>query len=84
MVTELETGIMTTLMKQTDLLITNFLGGMTYLAPNFSVLNFSDFLTYGYAIHNQRVLVAVAITFAFCLGLSVLGYFALKTREIAK
>ncbi len=84
MVTELETGIMTTLMKQTDLLITNFLGGMTYLAPNFSVLNFSDFLTYGYAIDNQRVLVAVAITFAFCLGLSVLGYFALKTREIAK
>jgi hypothetical protein len=84
MVQSLETGIMTTLIEQTDRLLVLLLGAMTYLAPNFSSLNFSKFLTHGYAIDTQRMLVAVTITFAFCLGLSILGYFALKTREIAK
>ena len=57
---------------------------LTYLAPDFSKLDFSEFLTYGYAIDNHRMLVALTLTFAFCVGLSVLGYFCLKTREIAK
>ncbi len=84
MVTELETGIVTTVVEQSDRLITRMLAATTHLAPDFAVLNFADFLTFGYNIDNQRVWVAIAITFGFCFGLSVLGYFALKTREIAK
>ena len=84
MVIELETGVMTTLVEQTDKLLTQLLGALTYLAPNFTQLNFSDYLTFGYAIDDQRVLVALAITLCFSLGMSILGYFALQTREIAK
>ena len=84
MVIELETGVMTTLVEQTDKLLTKMLGAVTYLAPNFSQLNFSDYLTFGYSIDDQRVIVAMAITLGFCLGMSILGYFALRTREIAK
>ena len=51
---------------------------------NFNQLNFSEFLTYGYAIDSDRILVALTITLGFCAGLTILGYFALKTREIAK
>ena len=80
----LETGIGTTLMEQTDNLLVGGLSTLTYLAPNFAQLNFSDFLTYGYSIDSQRLLVAMAITIAFCMGLSIVGYFCLKTREIAK
>jgi hypothetical protein len=80
----LETGVATTLMEQADKLIVNLLNAFTYLAPNFSNLNFSDFLTYGYSVDIDRLLVAVAIALAFCVGLSILGYFSLKTREIAK
>ena len=80
----LETGIGTTLMEQSDNLLVAGLSTLTYLAPNFSQMNFADFLTYGYSIDSQRLLVAVAITLAFCAGLSILGYFCLKTREIAK
>ncbi|MEE2825007.1 MAG: hypothetical protein VYE64_00110 [Planctomycetota bacterium] len=80
----LETGIGTTLMEQTDNLLVGGLSTLTYLAPNFAQLNFSDFLTYGYSIDSQRILVAMAITIAFCMGLSIVGYFCLKTREIAK
>ena len=84
MIVELDTGIVTTAIEQTDILIIQMLNSLTYLAPNFAQLNFSDFLTYGYAIESQRVLIALTITLAFCVGLTVLGYFSLKTREIAK
>ena len=80
----LETGVATTLIKESDKFISQRLSDLTYLAPNFKQLDFSEFLTYGYSIDNQRILVALAITFAFCVGLTLLGYFSLKTREIAK
>ena len=81
---DLETGVATTLIKQSDSFVSHRLSDLTYLAPNFKQLDFSQFLTYGYSIDNQRILVALAITLAFCIGLTLLGYFSLKTREIAK
>ena len=81
---DLETGVGKTLMEETDKFISHRLSDLTYLAPNFKQLDFSNFLTYGYSIDNQRILVALAITLAFCVGLTLLGYFSLKTREIAK
>ena len=81
---DLETGVMTTLIKEVDGFMSQRLSDLTYLAPNFKQLDFSDFLTYGYSIDNQRIIVALAITLAFCIGLTLLGYFSLKTREIAK
>jgi hypothetical protein len=84
MVSELETGVFTTLMKNIDLFLLQLMAGLTYLAPNFAVLNFSNYLTYGYAIDTQRILIAFSITLIFCVGLTIVGYFSLKTREIAK
>lgn len=84
MQTSLETGVLTTVMEQVDKLLVFLLAGLTYLAPDFSQLDFSDFLTYGYSIDPQRLIVALVITTAFVVGLTILGYFALKTREIAK
>jgi hypothetical protein len=81
---DLETGMADVLIKQTDGFLSQRLSDLTYLAPNFKQLDFSQFLTYGYAIDSQRIVVAIAITLAFCVGLTLLGYFALKTREIAK
>jgi hypothetical protein len=81
---ELQTGIATTLMEQLDYFLVLCLNSLTYIVPNFAQLNFSDFLTYGYSVNNDRLFVALAIACAFCIGLSVLGYFCLKTREIAK
>jgi hypothetical protein len=84
MMVEIDTGIATTLIEQLDRGLVQILNALTYLAPNFSDLDFSDYLTYGYSIDIDRVLVAITITIAFCIGLTILGYFALKTREIAK
>ena len=57
---------------------------LTYLAPDFRQLNFSNYLVYGFAVDNQQMLIAVAMTIAFLFGLVLSGYFCLKTREIAK
>ncbi len=84
MVLELDTGISTTLIQNIDKGLVSVLNAMTYLAPDFSSLNFSQYLTYGYAVQDSRLTIALIITFAFVVGLYILGYFALKTREIAK
>ncbi len=80
----LEAGMATSLMKQFDLVLLSLLNALTYLAPDFSKLNFAEFLTKGYAVDIHRLAVAIAVSLAFCVGLSIVGYFSLKTREIAK
>jgi len=84
MMVDLETGWATTIITNTDAFINQRLSDLTFLAPDFKQLDFANFLTHGYAIDTQRIVVAVAITLAFCIGLTLLGYFSLKTREIAK
>ena len=84
MQTDLETGVMTTLIDQVDYFLILCLNALTYVVPDFSQFDFSNYLEYGYSIDNNRILVSIAVTVTFCIGLSVLGYFFLKTREIAK
>jgi len=84
MVTSLETGVATTIMVNVDKFLVLLMAAFTYLVPNFAAFDFSDFLTYGYAIDPSRISVALTSTLAFCFGFILIGYFALKTREIAK
>lgn len=81
---DLEPGIQRTLMEQADTLLVNILHSLTFIAPDFRRMNFSSFLTYGYSVDINRLGVALLISIGFCLGLTILGYFCLKTREIAK
>jgi hypothetical protein len=81
---ELEPGLATSMLEQSDYLLVSMLGSLTNVAPNFTDLNFSDFLLYGYSVDIHRLSAAIAISLSFCIGLTVFGYFCLKTREIAK
>ena len=80
----LDAGVFDTIIEKLDFLLVSMLQMLTYLAPNFGDLNFADYLVYGYAIDNNQLFIGIAITIAFLLGLTLLGYFCLKTREIAK
>ncbi len=73
----------TQIMERIDMVFIGMVRSVTDIVPNFSRLDFSDFLTYGYFVSNDRLLVAACITGAFCVGLVFLGYFSLKTRELA-
>ena len=84
MVTNLDTGWFITIVKNADFGLSYLLYGVAFLAPDFSKFNFSNELASGYSISNSRLLIAMALTFVFCVGFTLLGYFSLKTREIAK
>ena len=84
MVSNLDTGWFITIVKNTDFGLSYLLYGLAFLAPDFSKFNFSDELASGYSISNSRLLIALSLTFVFCVGFTLLGYFSLKTREIAK
>lgn len=84
MVTDLDTGWFDTIVKNTDFGLSYLLYGLAFLAPDFSKFNFSNELASGYSISNSRLLIAMSLTFVFCVGFTLLGYFSLKTREIAK
>ena len=63
-----------------------FMGCMWLAAkifPDYSALNTSKFVAYGFNIDGNLVLQHCLITAAFVLVLSVFGYFFLKSREIA-
>lgn len=81
---DLESGIQRTILEQVDQVLVHLLNSLTYVAPDFRRMNFSSFLTYGYSVDASRLGVALMISISFFIGLSVLGYFCLKTREIAR
>ena len=66
-----------------DSILLNIIGTVLSVVPDFSQFDFSDFITYGYAIDTNQILAAIVISISFCMGMSILGYFSLKARELA-
>jgi ABC-type transport system involved in multi-copper enzyme maturation permease subunit len=83
MQTPLQEGFLNTAMQQVDKGLLQVLNALTYIVPDFSRLDFSQFVQFGYWIDGDRLMVATFLALSFCLGLIVFGYFNLKTREIA-
>jgi hypothetical protein len=63
--------------------ILGILAGFTYLLPDFNKFSTTHFVAYGYDVNNDLLAEHAVLTLAFCLVTSVVGYFFLKTREIA-
>jgi hypothetical protein len=58
--------------------------GLAQLLPDFSALSTIAFAAYGYDIPGDLVAKNLTICLGYVAGLSVLGYFLLRTREIAR
>ncbi len=84
MTSDLDTNAFITIVKNADFGISYLLYGLSFLAPDFSKFNFSNELSAGYSVSNSRLLIALSLTLVFSFGFTLLGYFSLKTREIAK
>jgi hypothetical protein len=63
--------------------ILGVLAGFTYLLPDFNDFSTTHFVAYGYDVNNHLLAEHAVLALAFCLVTSVVGYFFLKTREIA-
>jgi hypothetical protein len=51
--------------------------------PDFTDFNTSRFVAYGFNIDGNLLAQHFLVTVAFVIGLSIYGYFFLKTREVA-
>jgi hypothetical protein len=57
---------------------------LTYVLPNFSALDTVDYVKYGFNIPMNHLGQASLTCLAYVAGAFVIGYFLLRTREVAK
>ncbi|NOZ40272.1 MAG: ABC transporter permease [Planctomycetes bacterium] len=57
---------------------------LAQVLPDFSSFSTVDFAAYGYDVPADRVFQDLTTCLAYIVGLAVIGYFLLRTREVAK
>jgi len=57
---------------------------LAQVLPDFSAFSTVDFAAYGYDVPIDRVFQDLTTCLAYIVGLAVVGYFLLRTREVAK
>jgi hypothetical protein len=84
MMTEIEDSFGTRLMHVADEVLRTGMKGLTYVLPDFRSFSTVDYVAYGFDIPINRIAQDVTIGLAYVVGLCVIGYFLLRTREVAK
>ena len=82
--TPMEEGTAKTVIKALDATFLEVVQTLTYMVPDFTKMDFSEPLVEGFNISASPFLIATTIGFVFMGMTVVVGYFILKTREIAK
>lgn len=83
-ISKLDQGFGTTLIKGADFVFTKFMLMLAQVLPDFSSLSTVNFAAYGFNVPTDRVGEDLTICLAYVIGLSVLGFFLLRTREVAR
>jgi hypothetical protein len=83
-VTELDPGLGTTVVKMLDKPAELFLRLMSSILPSFGDFGYAGFVAYGYNVDLNMLAVHLVTTLSFLVPLFIAGYFFLKTREIAR
>ena len=83
MLIELEPGITRNVVKVLDYITVLFMYGICSLLPDYGSFNNSDFVANGFDIANSIILRDFVVTAVYVGILTTIGYFFLKTREIA-
>ncbi len=84
LVSEMEPGLRTTVLKMLDVPLGFCLWVTAQILPDFGQFSYADYVAYGFDVSpgliGQRVIAALG----FLVAAFVAGYFFLKTREVAK
>lgn len=81
---ELEPGLGTLLLKMADVIARGFLFAVASILPPLGHFGWSDWVARGFDIPWEHVLIRTLQTFAFVVPVIVAGYFFFKVREIAE
>ena len=81
---DLEPGLGTSVIENIDLFLRSLMWSVAQILPDFSAFSTVDFAAYGFDVPAERVFQDLTTCLAYVVGLSVAGYFFLRTREVAK
>jgi hypothetical protein len=84
MMTEIEDSFGTRLMHASDTVLRTAMQGLTHVLPDFRSFSTVDYVAYGFNIPVNQLAQDVTVGLAYVVGLCVIGYFFLRTREVAK
>jgi ABC-type transport system involved in multi-copper enzyme maturation permease subunit len=84
LVTRLDDNLATQLMVAVDQALELFMLSVGSLLPDFAALSTVNYVAYGFNIPWDRALQDLTVGGAFVVGLFLVGYFCLRTREVAK
>jgi len=83
MISELPGGMGTDVTRMSDSVARFFLRIISSFLPPFDHLGYADYVAYGYNISPSLLAVHLVMLLGFLLPLVIVGYFFLKTREVA-
>lgn len=83
-ITKLDENLTTTIIQGADWLFTSFMWLVAQVLPDFSSLSTVSFAALGFNVPDDLVLQILTMCLGYVIGLSVLGYFLLRTREVAR
>jgi hypothetical protein len=72
------------MIQGTDQVLQTFMISVAQVLPDFAEFSTVDFAASGFNVPTTRVLQDLTTCLAYVAGLAVVGYFLLRTREVAK
>lgn len=72
------------LMKGVDWILKQAMLSLAQVLPDFRSFSTVDYVAYGFNIPANQITQNLAVTLGYVIGLFVIGYFCLRTREVAK
>jgi hypothetical protein len=84
LVTALQDSFGTRLMHAIDSVLQTIMLSMAQVLPDFRSFSTVDYVAYGFNIPANQLAQDLTVTAAYIVGLFVIGYFFLRTREVAK
>jgi hypothetical protein len=83
-VSPLSENIGTDLIKNIDVVLKKGMESLAFVLPDFRSFSTVDYVAYGYHIPMNHIYQDLTVCLAYLVGLFVIGYFFLRTREVAK
>jgi hypothetical protein len=82
-VTPLEPGLLTTAIQRGDAAIRGVFWSLSHLAPDLTAYSRVEYLANGFAVPGEHLVMLGLTTLGFIVPIVLVGYWLLKTREIA-
>ncbi len=77
-------GFAVQLMQWIDWVLKQAMFSLAQVLPDFRSFSTVDYVAYGFNIPTNQIAQDLTVTAAYVVGLFVIGYFCLRTREVAK